>query len=603
MKKYLLPHLLCVGILLPVWAQDASHGIPDHIVQKVDPSVVAIQHRRAGGSGFIISADGYILSNGHVVTRNDPEFPTEAEESITVILHDERKYPAKVLGFSMDPDVALLKIEPTAPLTPVQFADSRRVTTGQKCFAVGTPTGLKRTFTSGILSNVDRANLGTFTTVLQTDAAINQGNSGGPLFDENGRVLGLNTYARRGTNNLGFTVPAHVALELRDHFLEHGRFVRAGLWLCVLGEIYDELAETLDVQGGVLVHHVEPGTPVADAGLRSGDVIVTIDNKPCAARTHAEALDINWDLSTREPGSSVPVSVLRSKGAQRQTLQLTLPLTEFDQVPPHGLNPGNLITHTYQALGLGYQDIVLLMRIQSNLPDVQGIIVTKVEDNTAAKDAQFRKGDIVTRVGSETVSDVASFEQALERQLVARAPVIPFVLRRGSHTFHTALAPRYELEGQNAILLVPSTGFDELDLLRRELLADGANVTVHTVETGSFTAADIDAAATDLLVLCGADRPAGLSENEAVHDVIRAAHENDSVLAAVGAASLALVQAVPELLEKRITTSPDAAGDALEIGATYTGKDVEEHDGIVTSTGHNRRVLKTFVQQLRKTAR
>jgi len=119
--------------------QSGPEDIPDDIVKKVDPSVVAIQHESAGGSGFIITTNGYILSNGHVVRGSDEEDPTQTAKSITVILNDEQKYPAKVIGFSMDPDISLLKIEPTKPLQPVEFADSRHVQIGQRVFAVGMP--------------------------------------------------------------------------------------------------------------------------------------------------------------------------------------------------------------------------------------------------------------------------------------------------------------------------------------------------------------------------------------------------------------------------------------------------------------------------------
>ena len=228
--KTILPLILLAVALSRAEAAEPMAGtqdIPDAVVRKVDPSVVAIQHERAVGSGFIVSPDGYILSNGHVVQGNDDEDPTQPAKAITVVLSNEQKFPARVIGFSMDPDVSLLKIEAGRPLQPVEFADSRAVHVGQRCFAVGTPVGLKRTFTGGLLSNVERADLGTETIVFQTDAAINPGNSGGPLFDHEGRVLGINTYASQGNNNLGFTIPIHVAVVLRDHFLRQGRFVRA----------------------------------------------------------------------------------------------------------------------------------------------------------------------------------------------------------------------------------------------------------------------------------------------------------------------------------------------------------------------------------------
>lgn len=159
------------------------------LFKKVDPSVVAIQHEKAGGSGFIISADGYILTNGHVVSDADNEDPKAVAKLITVVLSNEKKYKAKVIGLCLDPDVALIKIEPESSLPIVEFADISAVKTGQKSYAIGMPVGHKRTLTGGIISNIANTELGTFTSVIQTDAAINPGNSGGPLFNEQGLSL------------------------------------------------------------------------------------------------------------------------------------------------------------------------------------------------------------------------------------------------------------------------------------------------------------------------------------------------------------------------------------------------------------------------------
>ena len=603
MIRYVFSILLLGQFVQVLHAGEAANVIPDSIVKKVDPSVVAVQHRRSGGSGFIISADGYILTNGHVVTRNDPDFPTESEDAITVILDDDRKYPAKVIGFSLDPDVALLKIDSEKPLKPVQFADSRRVTTGQKCFAVGMPVGLKRTFTSGILSNVERADLGTFTNVLQTDAAINPGNSGGPLFDEAGHVLGINTYGRKGSNNIGFTIPIHVALKLKDDFLKHGRFVHTGLWFCVMGEVYDELAETLDVRGGVLVRHVEPGTAVAKAGLRTGDVIVDLDGKPCSARTHAQFLAFRWELATREPGSTVKVNVIRGKEPNHKTVSLTLPLSEFTKMPPMGYQPGNLATYSYQALGLAYQNIVLLMRLYYNLPDTKGVVVTNVYRNSPTADAEMKKYDIITHVAGNSVTDSDSFERVLEKQLAARTPIIPITIQRQRQTIRTALVPSYDLNDKTAVVLVGKQGFKYLEMIRRELLADGVNVKTHIVDPDSFKPAEVDLDRVDMLILCDDATPSKLITDKNVLNLIKTAHDKKSVLAAVGGSSLALVKAVPSLLKKRMTTSSEAAGEALKRGATYTGKDVEEEDKMVTTTGRNRRVMKAFVKKLCETSR
>jgi S1-C subfamily serine protease len=173
--------LVCLPMLATLAADKSkaqngsAQDIPDEIVKKVDAAVVCIMHEGACGSGFVISKDGYIISNGHVVQGTDSEEPLTPAKLITVITSDERKYRAKVIGFCMNPDVSLLKIEAESEMTPVEFGDSTSVKVGEKCFAVGAPLGLKRTYTSGILSSVDRTDLGTATKVFQTDAAINPG--------------------------------------------------------------------------------------------------------------------------------------------------------------------------------------------------------------------------------------------------------------------------------------------------------------------------------------------------------------------------------------------------------------------------------------------
>ena len=314
--------------------------IPEDIMRKVDLSVVSIQHEYAGGTGFIISEDGFILSNGHVVLGSDPEQPTEPAKRITVILSDERKFSARVLGFSMDPDVALLKIDAATPLQPVEFADSRQVSVGQRCFAVGTPVGLKRTFTSGILSNITRTDLGTETVVFQTDASINSGNSGGPLFDSKGRVLGINTYASRGQNNLGFTIPIHVAQAMIEDLKTRGRFVRSLIPLYFTNEIYDELARALGVEGGILISYVMEGSKAEKLGLQMGDILTKIDGEAVSAKTKAELLDFEWQITIRPAGEPIELTLLRGEPGSREEITLKGELEELELFPAFNRHVG-----------------------------------------------------------------------------------------------------------------------------------------------------------------------------------------------------------------------------------------------------------------------
>jgi serine protease Do len=601
MKQLLLN--LVLAALLPGLANaqqpaPVAEDIPDEIVRKVDPSVVAIQHERAGGSGFVVSPDGYILTNGHVVRGDDEEDPTQPAKSITVILSDEQKFPAKVIGFSLNPDVALIKIEPASPLQPVQFGDSRHVQIGQRCFAVGMPLGLKRTFTRGILSNTERTDLGTETKVFQTDAAINPGNSGGPLFDHNGRVLGLNTYASSGANNLGFTIPIHVALVLKEHFLARGRFVRADLPTYFTGELYSELARALEVDKGILVTAVLPYSAAFKAGLREGDIIVETDGQPCSARTHADLLDYDWELTTRQPGSEITFTVLRGPTGSRQRETVTAKLEAMELMPKWGLQAGEIPEHRYDALGLGVRQIVALDRIHDNLSEVKGVLVSSARPSEPAGKADLREKDIITHVAGQPTPDVATFQRELETQLATRAKAIPLTVARGKATLATAIAPFYGLrENTKVALIVPAQDPEFVDLLQRELIASGAALTV-TGPTAELKAADFD-----VILFAGGAGARGFRTDPNALRLVKEADAGKKTIAAVGSAVMVLANAIPDLKGRKLTTIQEDSTELIARQANYTGKAVETDRNLVTTTGFDRAAIRAFLKALYRTAR
>jgi serine protease Do len=605
---------LCAAVARGQGAADGEQEIPDDVVRKVDPSVVAIQHERAVGSGFVVSPDGYILTNGHVVQGNDEEDPTQPAKVITVILFNEQKYPARVIGFSMDPDVALIKIEPGRPLQAVELADSRAAQIGQRCFAVGTPVGLKRTFTGGILSNVDRTDLGTETKVFQTDAAINPGNSGGPLFDRHGRVLGINTYASRGSNNLGFTIPIHVASVLQEHFLAHGRFVRAIVPLFFVSELYDELAQTLGADRGLLVTSVMAGTAAYEAGLREGDIIVEVDGRPCSARTRAEALDFDWDLSTRTPGTDIEFTVMRGSGPVRERSVIRARLEAMEPLPKMGRHAGELPELRYEALGLGVQRMVLLHRVILGLSEIQGVLVTTVRSTGPAAKAGLREGDVLTRVGDRATPGIDEFRRELESRLAEQAKLIEIQIARGRLSIPTAIAPYYALRGRKFALIVPPKDPEYIELLKRELEAGGAKVVLaglsgDAVETNAGRI-PLDARMADLrggdfdtiLFAGGAGGRALWGEPDALR-LVREACEANRIVAALGPSVMVLVQADGKLLEKKITISKEDSAEAIRRKANYTGSTVESDGRIVTGTGFDREAVREFLKVLYRVER
>ena len=579
-------------------APAADQDIPDEVVRKVDPSVVAIQHERAGGSGFVVSEDGYILTNGHVVRGSDEEDPTQPAKAITVILHDEQKYPARVLGFSMDPDVALIKIDAPIRLRPVEFADSRSAHVGQQCFAVGTPVGLKRTFTRGILSNVERTDLGTETKVFQTDAAINPGNSGGPLFDRNGRVLGINTYAGRG-NNIGFTIPIHVAAAVRDHLRERGRFVRALVPLFITNELYDELARSLGVDKGVLIAYVMPGSPAEKAGLRDGDILVEVDGRPCSARTKAELTDFEWKQTIRKPGEAVAYTVLRGPPGGRERLTVRAELEAMEPLPEMGKHAGELVELRYGALGLGVVPVVRLHQLLHSLPEVKGVLVRTAVANGPAAKAGLRPLDVITHVAGKPVANVEAFARVLEPELEARTKAIELTTVRGRRRLATAMGPYYDLRDRKALLVAPAKDADSVDLLRRELLAEGAAVTL--AGPGRHTAlAGLKGGDYDVVLFAGGAGGRGLRTNDDALRIAREAHAAERILGAVGPSALVPVLAEKALLGKKMTTSKEDSAEAVKAGANYTGKDVESDGRLVTTTGFDRATVRDFLRAIKR---
>jgi len=609
----LLLSSLCIS--LSHAAENQGGQISDAIVAKVDPSVVAIKHEKSGGSGFIISEDGYILSNGHVVRGSDKEDPTQPAEAITVILSDERKFPAQVIGFSTDPDVALLKIDVDTPLQPVEFADSTQAQIGQPCFAVGTPLGLKRTFTSGILSSVDRSTFGTFTTVLQTDAAINPGNSGGALFDQEGRVLGINTYSSHGYNNLGFTIPIHVALVLKDHFLEHGRFVRSDLPVVNMSELYDELAIAFGVQQGVLISYVMPESHAWKAGLRSGDLLAAVDGQPVRARTRAHLLDLNWELTLRPPGDPIQLTVLRGAPDQTQRIVIDTHLVESEPLPQYGWQAGELQEHRYQFLGFGYQQLTQIQRLLRRCTDAEGILITHIAKMGPIKKGDLKENDIITHVGGVPTPDVATFQAELEKHLAAQEKAIELQLVRRKVNKPVALAPYYDLKGLTVVLVSPDGGSEHLPLLRRELIADGAEVQVVTPSGGEVALGEgrtvqvdakldaVDAEGVDILLLTGDAKDQTFWTDDKVLELAQAVHEQEGLLAGVGSASLALVAGNPDLAETKMTLPKEYSAVAIEKGANYTGAEVETDGQLVTTTGFDRKTVRSFLKVLRRSAR
>ncbi len=348
--------------------------------------------RRGTGSGFVIRADGIVLTNNHVVER---------AKEITVALSDGRELPARVLGRDPKTDLAVLKVESPNALPVVPLGDSDALAVGDWVVAIGNPFGLDNSVTAGIVSAKGRAiGQGPYDQFIQTDASINPGNSGGPLFDQGGNVVGINTaiFSQGGGNiGIGFAIPVNVARELVPQLEKDGRVTRG--WLGVsIQKLTPELAESLGVaaKDGVLVAGVTPDSPAANAGLATGDVVRRWNGKPLD-----DPAALATAVAATPVGATVPVEVRRD-GATR-TVQVTVARLADDEVATAdetGAQRGRW--------GLALRDLTPEERAARRLASGEGVLVTGVAPDSPAAEAGISAGDVVLQANRAAVGSVAA---------------------------------------------------------------------------------------------------------------------------------------------------------------------------------------------------
>ena len=373
---------------------------------------------RSLGSGFIISGDGYILTNAHVV---------DGADEITVKFTDKREYKAKVIGADRRTDVALIKIEPGGALPTVKFGDPSRLKVGEWVLAIGSPFGFENTVTAGIVSAKGRSlPQENFVPFIQTDVAINPGNSGGPLFNMRGEVVGINSqiYSRTGGfMGLSFAIPIDVALDIQKQLRDTGRVSRGRIGV-VIQEVSKDLATSfgLDRPRGALVNSVEKGSPADKAGVQATDVIVKFNGKNVEASG-----DLPRIVGGTRPGSKAELEVWR-KG-QTRTLSLTIGELQEERVAardkPRMQKPVELAAN---RLGLVVSELNAKQREEMKLP--HGLVVTEVKPDARA---EVRRGDVIlTLVHKGQHTDVKSVDQ-LNKLLggLDKNAIITLQVRRG----------------------------------------------------------------------------------------------------------------------------------------------------------------------------
>ena len=388
------------------------------------------QKAQAVGTGFIIDPSGIVVTNYHVAGKAD---------TITVTLADGRKLPAKLLGGDEKTDLAVLKVESDKALPYVQFGDAGKVRVGQPVMAIGNPFGLGGTVTTGIVSARGRdIQSGPFDDYIQTDAAINRGNSGGPLFDMDGKVIGINTaiYSPTGGSvGLGFAIPASLALPVVDQLKAHGR-VERGLLGVQIQPVTDEIASSLSLgsSNGALVAQVEPDSAAMKAGIKSGDVIKSVDGKDIT-----NVRELTRTIAAAQPGSTVKVGLMRDGKDMTVSAKLgdgaaTKEAKADEQKMPEKAPPG--------AFGFSLAPLSPDMRQQLGLKDsVNGALIAAVEPGSPAEEQGLKAGDVLQQVGRDQVGDAKDAVAKLKEAKASKKPVLMKVYREGMTRF-VAVSPR-----------------------------------------------------------------------------------------------------------------------------------------------------------------
>jgi serine protease Do len=383
------------------------------------------------GSGFVIDSSGYVVTNNHVIA--------EADE-IKVILHDDSQLAAKVIGRDPKTDLAVLKVEPSKPLTAVKFGNSDQTRVGDWVVAIGNPFGLGGTVTAGIVSARARdINAGPYDDFIQTDASINRGNSGGPMFNLAGEVIGINTaiYSPSGGSvGIGFAIPANLAKPVIDQLRTTGK-VRRG-WLGVqIQSVTDEIAESLGLNKarGALVARVTENSPAAKGKIESGDVILKFDGKEVT-----EMRRLPRYVAETPVDRTVKVEVHR-KG-KSMMLDVTIgELDESEQVAaaPRGGQRGQSNTGpTVDALGMSLSAITPELRERFEVAEkTKGVLITKVAEGTPAAERGLRPGDVIVEIDQEEVTSPAQVAQKVKDARAAgkKKSILVMIERQGEQRF------------------------------------------------------------------------------------------------------------------------------------------------------------------------
>ena len=409
---------------------NVAHVSVADLVERLTPSVVNLSTvrvvknprlnrdftQKGMGSGFIISDDGYIFTNNHVVNK---------ASRIKVKLSDGKEYDAEVKGTDPNTDIALIKINAPGRLPYVRMGDSDRLRIGDGVFAIGNPLGLNHTVTSGIISAKGREiGAGPYDNFIQTDASINPGNSGGPLCNLSGEVVGINTAIIAQAQGIGFAIPINMAKEILSDLKTSGKITRG--WLGVTSQdITEDLQKTLKLKdrSGALVTEVLPGDAAEKAGIKAGDVILGIDGKP--AKDRRELIRM---IAALRVGSKVGVQIIRDGK------EMTLPLVVAERKDGQAQDPGGAVK---EQLDMTVKEVTPEIARYIGLPEKTGVIVTDVKAGGPAEEAGLQPRDIILKINNMEIKGLKDYQAALNAG--EKGNTLLMLVRRGKANFFVTL--------------------------------------------------------------------------------------------------------------------------------------------------------------------